>query len=131
MCPRREVEESLRHFMFNCHDVKYIWIRILTRLKRSFKLRNDFVQSKTVLFGYHRAKPVVNLIVLLVKQSIIINKCRDSRSDISIDMIKRGIEHYFKTEKQMAVRSKTIDKFLSKWGGVFAADDSLDFNKIM
>lgn len=131
LCPTCNVEECLSHFMFDCKDVKPIWIKILTRLKYTFKLRNDFVQCKTVLFGYHRTKPVVNLIILLVKQQVVISKSKDVRTEIKTDHIKSGIMQYFNIEKQIAFHNNTMDKFLSKWDGVLADGDNIEFEKIM
>ena len=129
LCPRCHVEECLSHFLFDCHDVRSLWSQILARLKLTFKLRDDFVQRKTVLFGYHRTKPVVNLIILLVKQQVVISKTKDIRTDIRTEYIKSCITQDFNIEKHISLYNKTTDKFLSKWSGVLAADDSLDFGK--
>ena len=131
MCPRCDVEESIRHFLFDCQDIKPIWLHILRRLKSTFKLCDDFVQAKTVIFGYCRTKPIVNLIILLVKQCVVSTKSKEVRTNITIEMIKSGIEQQFKIEKQIATRCKTIDKFITRWGGVLAENGNLDFNKIM
>ena len=71
LCPLCGVDERLDHFLFRCQDVRHIWSRLLPNLKQRFRLNSDFGTCKTVLFGYRKVKPLVNLLILLVKQYIL------------------------------------------------------------
>ena len=84
-----------------------------------------------MLFGYLSAKPVINLLLLLVKQYIVMCKSRDVRNEVSIDALRSIILQHFLAEKHAANVNMTLDQFHEKWRGVLAEGGCLDIEKIM
>ena len=125
LCPKCGIDESLSHFLFYCQDVKPLWDIILSKLKQLFRLNNAFVSCKTVLFGYSKATPIVNLILLLVKQYIIICKARETRSVLRVEGLKQSVLRHFEIEKYTAKCSSIEDAFQLKWERVLGENGSL------
>ena len=132
LCPLCSVDESISHFLFHCQDVNPIWSTMLPKLREIFHLNNDFVACKTVLFGYPKAKPVVNLFILLVKQYVVTCKLRETRRNVNIESLKCNIMQYFKTEKYISKYSLrlTAEQFQAKWEKVLEEDGYLALNAI-
>ena len=118
-------------FFYRCQDVNPIWTRVLSQLGRKFDLRSNFVSCRTVLFGYPGGKPLLNLIIILIKQYIVSAKAKESRSEISPRGIKNVIMHYFKTEKHIAKCSNSMDTFLTKWEGALDGDGDLALDTLV
>ena len=76
------------------------------------------MSCKTVLFGYLNAKPLVNLLILLIKQYIISCKAKENRSNLSMEGLQCQIMQYFKMEKHISKCSLTAETFHAKWEGV-------------
>ena len=131
LCPTCGVNESLKHFLFQCRDVNTIWSNMLTKLQQLYNLKNDFVTCKTALFGYPKAKPIVNLLILLVKQYILSCKLRETRLKLSLDGVKNIIMHHFKTEKYISKYSHRTEQFQAKWKSVLAGDGSLSLGAVL
>ena len=125
LCPKCGEIENISHFLFHCPDVNSIWIRILTQLERKFDIKGSFVTCRTVLFGYQGCKPLVNLIILLIKQYILSSKTKEIRSNISPRGVKNAIMNHFKIEQHIAKQSNTADKFITKWESVLDGDRGL------
>ena len=132
LCPICKIQETLQHFLFYCRDVHPIWSVVLPNLKQILALSDDFVTCTTVIFGYPKGTPVINLLVLLVKQYIISRKLREPRKSLSVEGVKYGILQYFKKEEYITkyYTTLTAENFRKKWERVLDEDGNLDVNAI-
>lgn len=124
-CARCGAIENVSHFLYHCQDVHSIWTVILPKLKQKLCLGNDFISCKSVVFGYPKAKPVVNLVILLIKQYILTCKAKEARNEVRMEGAKRYILQYFRTEQHISKLSLTSDAFQTKWEDVLGVDGGL------
>lgn len=120
--------DTLQHFFFYCSKNYRICLTLLEQLKRFFKLPTDFIKVDTVLFGYHDAPKVVNLVLLLYKQYIVTCKTAENMSEPCIDVLLTSIKNFHDTEKLTAARTKTLESFRSKWEEIIDEEGELRFS---
>ena len=118
--------DNFQHFFYECEEVKAIWEHILLNIKNKLSLRDDFVSVRTVLFGYPAGPAVVNLIILIVKQYLVTNKLSQCQTK---HVFKEGaieaIVNHWRVERIIAIKNKSLDKFISKWRMIIGSDGEL------
>ena len=123
LCVRCLEPDDLKHFFFECESVKPLWNTILPQLKAKYNLRNDFLHYETVLLGYPQAPPIVNLILLLVKQYIVNRKLnKDGEEEPSIEGAKMDIINFCYAEGMLAVKRNRIQAHKEKWKFIWSSD---------
>ena len=109
--------DDLHHHFFECPNVKPMWERVLSQLKRKYRLLNEFVSSETVLLGSPSAPLVVNLIILVIKQYIL--NCRMSSEDnidrLHFEVVKSIIKSQERAEHLIAEKNNQLGKHRDKW----------------
>lgn len=110
--------DTIQHFFYSCSDVEAIWETILSKLQNIFRLPGDFSTLNTVIFGYVRGPPVVNLILLLCKQYIVSSKLGSSPRTPNVEGAMQCIINQYETEKLIAITARKTELFSTKWEGV-------------
>ena len=107
-------------FFFECDDVKLIWNEIIPKLESKFSLPRNFNTYQSLILGCSAAPPIVNLILLLIKQYIVNSKL--STDDIfrtpRISCVMEMLSRQSKAEKITAKNQNKLDQFHKKWGMV-------------
>ena len=116
-CPTCIHTETLRHFLFHCHDVKCIWEHVKIKLSTS---NNDLpipLYANNIIFGLVSGRKAHNLIILLAKQYIVNCKLGSTYSAPNVEAFKKVVDQHILTEKTTAIRSNKLENFLEKWRG--------------
>lgn len=119
--------DDLKHFFFDCVEIKPIWDKILPQLKTIFGLADSFTSYKSVVLGCLTGPPVVNLIMLLIKQQIVSRRCgtTDSVGAPHINNVKATISRHEKAERLIAQKRNKLEKHEKKWEKVLDAHGNL------
>ena len=130
LCPKCPEVEDMKHFFFECSDVKPVWEKILRQLKEKFHLTTELCSFQSVILGYPSAPPVVNLILLLIKQYIVTRKIgmTDRPSQMQIENIKAIIVSQAQAEWQIAKKHKKMEKHNKKWELICDAERNILLN---
>ena len=119
--------DDLQHHFFECPNIKPIWERILPQLKHKYTLLNEFVSSDTVLLGNPSAPPVVNLIILVIKQHIL--NCRISSGGnidrLHFEVLKSMIKNQERAEHLIAKKNDQLGKHRDKWEAMLNNDGDI------
>ena len=117
LCPECYEIDNLQHFFYTCNSVRSIWDHILPQIQNIFNLPNNFIDIKTVLFGYTKAPLIVDLLLLLCKQYILSCKL-GTQNRITIAGALHVIENHYHTEKATAKARDRKEKFTARWAKV-------------
>ena len=122
-CDNCGMLDTLQHYFFDCALVQSLWINIALKVNA----RGIAVQfsQKDVLFGSDRFPDVINLIILVAKQFIVHENCRDGDKDITA--FKEALSKIFYMERYIAKKNGNIEKFKLRWAPFVCGSDLLQF----
>lgn len=108
--------DDLKHFFFDCELVKPIWQKVLPKLKSKFHLSEEFLHYDSVLLGFPKAPPVVNLIMLIIKQHIVTHKLnKDASYQPDYENLRKEIITFCYAEGLVARNRNKVQAHRDKW----------------
>ena len=117
LCNHCNQIDDLKHHFYECPNIKRIWEKLLTKIKRAFRLKNEFVSCETVMLGSPSAPSVVNLIILIIKQRIL--SCKISSEGnfdlLHFECLTNIIKNQEKAEYLIAEKNDRLEKHKEKW----------------
>lgn len=127
LCRKCFAVDDLKHFFYECPDIKPIWERIIPQLTDIYHLPPEFASYEAVLLGFPAAPPVVNLIILLIKQHVVSCKLSidENVSEPQLTSIFRIITRFAKAEFLVAKKKSKIEKYYQKWGAILNPQGNL------
>ena len=113
MCFHCELErETVHHMFITCIEVQELWTTALRIIKEITDMEYPINDACDKLLGNANYPPVVNLILIVVKQYIYRQRCL--KKGVNVYELKRLIYSIKNTEKFYAIKDNTTDKFKKK-----------------
>ena len=129
LCNHCDQIDDLKHHFYECPNIKRIWEKLLTKIKRAFRLKNEFVSCETVMLGSPSAPSVVNLIILIIKQRIL--SCKISSEGnfdlLHFECLTNIIKNQEKAEYLIAEKNNRLEKHKEKWRVIINNDFLSEF----
>ena len=116
-CKKCNHTDTLRHFLFQCHDVQPIWEHVKIKLTTTNNNLPMQFNVNNAIFGLISGKKAHNVIILLAKQYITSCKLRETYSVPNVETFKSIISEYIITERSAALKNDKLATFLKKWEG--------------
>ena len=110
--------ETLQHMFVSCLQVKRFWIYVKKRFSDAL-VDNLELTTNCILFGQPRLKYNVNIVnhLLLIGKRFLYDS-RLNSTQIVNSVFERLVESISKTEKRIANRSESVEKYNMKWSKV-------------
>ena len=105
--------DTLVHHLYNCQPVYRFWCRLFGAVNRRIGPSHMDLDSRTVVFGARNVPGVVNLIILLAKRYVYLQRMNGSL--FYIEGVLRQVQQSFEAEHIIAVRDNRADRFYARW----------------
>ena len=120
LCRRCFQVDDLKHFFFDCEDVKQIWTATFNWLREVLDVSPACNEYQSVILGLPESPPIVNLIILVIKQHIVSCKLSTvaATREPQITCIEAELEKFARSELIIASKKNKIDQYRKKWQAV-------------
>ena len=119
--------DTLQHFFCECDDTRPIWDTITHQLSDIFAVQINTTQYQKILLGLPNAPPIVNLVMLLLKEYIV--RCKLSQLDRlhepRVENFKQIILNHWRAELLIAKKNDKTEAHTKKWRDLFDANNNL------
>ena len=113
MCDYCGEIDTFAHHLYNCKPVHTFWIQLFRNVNRKIRPAYVTCDARTVLFGAVNVPLVVNLVILLAKRYVHVQ--RRNEKTFQIEQLRRQVEQWYEAEKIIALRGNTMDVLVAKW----------------
>ena len=98
--------DDLKHFFFECDDVSPLWETILNFVCEKYYLSDQVREFQSVILGCPNVPPIINLIILIVKQHIVSCKLASEYQEPKLEILRKGIQNFAQAELIIAKKTK-------------------------
>ena len=119
-CDECGLVDSWFHYFFECGEVQEFWSTLFAKINDKLPRRKRVTLTRVnVLFGMPEKLPVVNLIILIAKQFIAMQRYKQGLLEFT--SFHAYLLKMFAIEKEIAFQNGKIHQFTQKWSPFISA----------